>query len=490
MYEHRLDYKEIKERLDTCAAFRLLRKDGAAFMLGFLYEQFKARNRSDIGQSELTSALSTYAELVRLAGQDETPGWGESRRDTSSYLDEWANEGFLRKFYPEESDEASFDLTPDSERVLEWLAEMSRRGFIGTESRLKALLDAIRDLAYGAAFDPEERKAELLRQKAAIDAELGRLDRGEAATLDDTRIKERYYGVEDAARRLLADFKQIEQNFRDLDRETKERIIAAEGSRGRVLKDLFEHRDVIMASDQGKSFQAFWAYLMSIDTRDELSTLIGRVLSLEAIKDSKRSLALESLDAWLVAAGARVQRMTWRLNEELRRFLDDRSRLQVRMATRLIEEYKRLAMALKDSPPTERDFMVLEGDPDLGLVMDRPFYRPEEQARITETPSSLGEPASQVDVLYELDDISLAELAERLRRAIAEDGQASLGGLALRWPARHGSAELVGYLRLASMAPELAEADRRTRIEAYNERTSATVITDCPDPIFLTEVEP
>ena len=149
-----------------------------------------------------------------------------------------------------------------------------------------------------------------------------------------------------------------------------------------------------------------------------------------------------------------------------------------------------LAMALKDSPPSERDFMVLEGDPDLGLVMDRPLYRPEEQARITETPSSLGEPASQVDALYELDDISLAELAERLRRAIAEDGQASLGGLALRWPARHGSAELVGYLRLASMAPELAEADRRTRIEAYNERTSATVITDCPDPIFLTEVQP
>ncbi len=253
--EAQLDYHEIRYRLETHAVFRIFRKESAAFMLGFFHDQFKKRHRADIGQAELTAELSAYTAFVRMAEGDDEP-----RREPNAYLDEWANEGFLRKYYPADSSEACYDLTPDSERALEWLGELARRSFVGTESRLLSLFDALKDLAFGASFDIDERKAELKRQKAEINEELKRLERGEATTLDDTRILERYYGVEDAARRLLADFKQIEQNFRDLDRETKERVIASERSRGAVLKEVFEHRDAIVSSDQGKSFGSFWGF--------------------------------------------------------------------------------------------------------------------------------------------------------------------------------------------------------------------------------------
>ncbi len=489
MAEHRLDYREIRYRLDTFAVFRLLRKPGAAFMLGFLHEQFKTRHQTDLGRARLSEALSAYAELARLSG-DEEPGWGESRADPASYLDDWANEGFLRKFYPPDANEACYDLTPDAERALEWVSELSGRGFVGTESRLKALVDAIRELAYGAAFDPEERKRELLRQRAALDGELERLERGEAEPLDDTRVVERYYGIEDAARRLLADFKQVEQNFRDLDRDTRERIIASEGARGGVLKDLFEHRDAIMASDQGKSFQAFWAYLMSLETREELQGLVARVLGLDAVKNAPRSFPLESLDAGLVAGGARVQRMTWRLNEELRNFLDERSRREARMAGKLIDEWKRLALARKDDPPLGRSFLEVEGDPDLTLVMDRPLFRPEADTVIRERPAALGAPAAPTDALYDQDSVDLGELAARLRVALAEDGQACVSRLAERWPPTQGAAELVGYLRLAALADHVAEPGRRARVEARNERRGSILVADCPDPVFLSEVEP
>lgn len=490
MDDARLDYHEIRYRLEANAAFRLLRKDGAAFMLGFLQEQFKRRHRSDLGRAELSEALAAYAEFVRLSGDVDGLARGESRADPSSYLDDWANEGFLRKFYPQESAEACYDLTPDTERALEWLAELSGRGFVGTESRLKSLVDAMQDLAYGASFDPEERKTQLLKERLAIDEELARLERGELELFDATRITERYYGIEDAARRLLADFKQIEQNFRDLDRDTKERIIASEGARGRVLKELFEHRDAIMASDQGKSFQSFWAYLMSLDTRDRLRALTDRVLDLEAVKAAKQSLPLESLDTRLVAAGARVQRMTHRLNEELKNFLDEGARIQARKAGKLIEEIKRRALALREEPPISSSLLSIEEDPQLLLIMDRPLFRPEEETKISALPLELGSPALESDALYDQDSIDLVELAQRLRLTLKEDGQVSVAQLASRWKPRQGAAELVGYLQLASLAKVFSGKDRRALIEADNERQDSSMLIDCPDPVFLSEVEP
>ena len=52
-----LDYQEIRYRLEGYTVFRILRKDSAAFMLGFFHDQWKRRQRADIGQAELVAAL-------------------------------------------------------------------------------------------------------------------------------------------------------------------------------------------------------------------------------------------------------------------------------------------------------------------------------------------------------------------------------------------------------------------------------------------------
>lgn len=359
---------------------------------------------------------------------------------------------------------------------------------MGAESRLIALFDALRDLVYGASYNVEERKAELKRRRADIKAELERLERGELQGLDKTGILERYYGAEDAARRLLADFKQIEQNFRDLDRATKERVIASDRSRGSVLKEVFEQRDAIVASDQGKSFSSFWGFLMSLDRREELSDLVARVLSIPEVGSVSKSFELDSLDSRLVGAGARVQSMTYRLNEELRRFLDERSRREGLRVSELVGEWKKLALELRDSPPSERAFMEIDADPEFGLVMDRPLYRPVEAVRITERPEEAGAPTVGLEALYDLDSIDLGELADRIAVLLGESRQTSLGELARRFPLTQGSAEVLGYLSLASEAGSSAVyAEKRVSFDARNERMDASLKLDAPDPAFLSE---
>lgn len=60
-------------------------------------------------------------------------------KTAAQYLDDWAADerGWLRKFYPPGSDEAHFDLTPATEKAIEWLASLTERGFVGTGGCLR-----------------------------------------------------------------------------------------------------------------------------------------------------------------------------------------------------------------------------------------------------------------------------------------------------------------------------------------------------------------
>ncbi len=267
-----LDCQEIRYRLQNHAVFRLLRKERVAFVLAFLISAFKTRQRCDIPESELVTVLSSYIDMLRL-----TVGEGELTLDARASLEDWANDGILRRFHTPRADEPRYDLTPEAERAIEWMQGLTARQFVGAESRLLKIFDILREVVFGASSDKEERIKELERRRDQLDLEIERLRSGSGAVMDSTRIKERYFELEDTARRLLADFKQIEQNFRELDRSVRAERLAAERPRGSVLKDIFELRDAIMASDQGRSFAGFWAFLMSAEKQEELEGLVERL---------------------------------------------------------------------------------------------------------------------------------------------------------------------------------------------------------------------
>jgi len=153
--------------------------------------------------------------------------------------------------------------------------------FIGTESRLLTLFQLLRDLAAGAQNDPAERIRELERRRAEIDREIDRVRAGQAGPLDATQVKERYVQVGDTARRLLADFRQVEENFRNLDVQTRERIATSNQPKGALLEEIFGETDHIHRSDQGKSFDAFWEFLMSPARQDELRAWSSRPACVE-----------------------------------------------------------------------------------------------------------------------------------------------------------------------------------------------------------------
>ena len=255
-----LDYATLAALRSQHPAWRLLAAEHAPLIGSFLNRVFVLPNVRVMAQSDLVEALEdTLFGLREQLGEQAFP------KGAQEYLNDWAaNErGWLRKFYPPGSDEVHFDLTPATERALAWLASLTQRAFVGTESRLLTLFELLKQMSLGSETDPQARLAELHKRRDAIDADIARVTGGDMPLLDDTGLRERFLHFTALARELLTDFREVEHNFRALDHTVRERIALWQGAKGALLQEIMGERDAIAGSDQGKSFRAFWDFLMS-----------------------------------------------------------------------------------------------------------------------------------------------------------------------------------------------------------------------------------
>ena len=333
-----LDYQTLDLLRRQHPAWRLLAAEHAPLVASFLHRAFVAPNVRVMAQSALVEALNDTLYAIHEQTLDKaTPKFPKPALE---YLNDWAanDKAWLRKFYPPGSDEPHFDLTPATERALAWLVNLSDRAFVGTESRLLMLFELLKQISEGSDTNPETRLAELHKRKDDIDAEIALVLSGNMPLLDDTAVKERFQQFDRLAKELLGDFREVEQNFRTLDRRVRERIALWDGrhqaddaqGRGALLESILGERDAINDSDQGKSFQAFWDFLMSQSRQEELTALLERVLALPPVAAMSPDKRLRRVHYDWLQAGEHAQRTVALLSQQLRRFLDDQAWLENR----------------------------------------------------------------------------------------------------------------------------------------------------------------
>jgi hypothetical protein len=442
-----MDYYTLEQLRKHHPAWRLLNADHAPLIVSFLHRVFIEPNIRSYPQPELAQKLEdTLFHLNREAGERIFP------RPAQSYLDDWAldSHAWLRKYYPPDGDIPHYDLTPATELGIGWLAGLGKREFIGTQSRLLAVFDLLRQLIEGAETDPKLRIGELERKRAAIDEEIAGIRAGKLKLMDDTGIKERFLLASQTARALLSDFRQVEQNFRDLDRATRERIATWDGDKASLLDEIFDARDAIASSDEGKSFRAFWAFLMSPARREELSDLLAKAFELAPVRTLEPGERLKRIHYDWLEAGENGLRTVARLSEQLRRYLDDKAWLENKRIMQLLREIEENALALRDAP-MEAFSIDLDGAvPGIGLVMDRPLFSPPAKPEI-DGHIVLGTGQEiPAEALFGQFAIDKAKLEGHIRRALQMRSQISLGELIGTEPLNHGLAELVAYMSLAA----------------------------------------
>jgi hypothetical protein len=439
-----MEFDDIARLRANSRAWRLLRADNAPLVLSFLHRVFVEENVRAIPAAELASRLD---DQLYALNEREPRSFPRSARE---YLDEWASPdaGWLRKYYPEGSDEPHFDATPAVERALQWVAAQQERDFVGTESRLNTIFDLLRQIVFGTEADPNARIEELRRQQSLLAEEVARIEAGEVTVLDPSAVRDRYQQFAAMARELLADFRQVEENFRTLDRRLREKVAGWQGGKGDLLDDVLGSRESITGSDQGRSFQAFYDFLLSSTRQRELSDLLDRVHGLSGNADSDPRLRHVHHD-WLQAAEA-AQATVRQLSEQLRRFLDDQVWFENRRVIDLLRGIEARALTLRGQRTTD---LVMELDavaPEVRLPMERPLYTPARKSRVDSDPvrAANGDDETDPSALFEQVYVDPDLLRGNVRAALRRRPRIGLADLVREEPLAHGLAELVTYLSL------------------------------------------
>ncbi|ETX01199.1 MAG: hypothetical protein ETSY1_08330 [Candidatus Entotheonella factor] len=454
-----MTHDELQATFKQAYSVKLLVSPNASLILSFLYAQFKQPGRVVIAHHELREALED--QLLALRTQD-------ARRypsDAQSYLRQWCDEDhrFLRKYFAVGQDDPVYELTSHTERAIEWMISLHKTDFIGTESRFLRILDLLKEIVINCTPDVAVRLQYLEAQRAMIDAQIDALNTAVEAAEDDepdislyseTQVKERLFEASDGARRLLADFREVEENFRAIARSVHEQQFRLGTRKGEILRYFLNAEDAIKESDQGRSFYAFWQFLMSQSQQDELREWLDTIEAMPAFEiDSEQPPVLRHLKRYLLEAGTQVVASNRRLIQQLRQVLDEQQAGQMQRVHDLITDIGKLALELSPDFPEDEAFIDLEGAPGVEMPLERQLWEPPVTSRFDHRPLAQGEANLAEADLQALSNqvyVNEQQLRRNIDTLLKRSQSVTLADVVKSYPIERGLTEVITYLSIAA----------------------------------------
>ena len=437
-----MTYDYLKTLKKSHQTLRLLCSDNFAMSLSFFHTVFVVSRRTTVVQSELVRHLEDYLFVLNEHENGVFP------KTAQEYLNDFATSGYLRKYYGD-AEEPIYDLTPHTQKALEWIESLQKREFVGSRSRFNLIFELLEELAFETELDDEARIAKLEAKKHQIDAQIEAIRSKTALRFDESRIKEQYMQIEEIARNLKYDFAEIEYNFRELNTRAMETIAMREDAKAEVLGSIFAIEDEIRESDQGKSFFAFWQLLTDMERSSKLSEMIEKLYALESVHRFDSQRRLKNLKYELLGSGEKIVTITGRLIEQLRRFIDDRVWVENRRILELCHTIEKQALAIQDIMPKSRTFTTLPGAKvAISSIANKRLYELRNESHFERRIEPKVATINLESFLHQC-YVDEALLKRQIDTLLQQRVQCTLGDVVAHFGADKGIAELVGYYSIA-----------------------------------------
>jgi hypothetical protein len=452
-----LNYDYLNQLKKQSSALRLLAADHFSLLASFFYLAFIRHNRRSIPYQELISLLDHHlSDISESYGEDLYP------KSAKAYIDDWINikGGYLRKYLPQQSEEPECDLFPEVEKSLRWLEELQGRHFVGTESRLKLVLELIGDLVHGTSENKEAKLIALKQKKMEIEQEINAVKQGMDSGYSGTEVRERLFLVSDMSRQLLGDFRQVEANFRDLDKEIRKKITISGVQKGRVLDQVFMDQDDIDESDEGKSFSAFFELLMTPDMREAMRHNLKQLLAQDFSREfAQNDELLRHLYAYLLDSGTKVNSTKLLITDQLRRYIQEQSQDNKRILE-LIREFEGTVHEVNTLGNSSQKVKLDNKSPftsidsfqaGISQLFSRKLFYPKEKEQLNSI-LNIADDNPDVDLsnLFEVTHIDEMKLQRNILICLQKySGQVTLAQVIKDNPVAYGLDEVLTYIKMA-----------------------------------------
>jgi len=171
--------------------------------------------------------------------------------------------------------------------ALRFIAQLDGRMMTSTASRLAVVQREIDNLAAALDPDPVSRSTHLERRIADLQQQLADVQSGHIVALTPEQAVEGIREVYALATSLRADFRRVEDSWRNADRALREAIISARHHRGAVMDQLLDGHASLLNTQEGRVFDSFHQQLSQ---QTELTAMRQRIRQILAHPATDKAL--------------------------------------------------------------------------------------------------------------------------------------------------------------------------------------------------------
>ena len=292
-------------RMRSQPLWRLLASANGPTVIALLQSQLYDKERR-LAASILFERLTRDLETLRAQG-DDFP------QTAQAYVANWLGDGYLERRFPPGASEEEYELSSAAVEAIRFLSALAEPHSAATESRLSLVIQALAGLAEDTDADQPRRIERLRAEQARIDRDIEAIQKGRMRVLPRATALERTREIISLADDLTGDFRRVRDQFEQLNRDLRERIMDSEGNRGEVLDALFAGIDLIAESEAGRTFSKYFVQSREYLEQRRLNQLLKEAQrSALAIKDQVK--ATETLPYALQLSSSRLRSLSqWAL---------------------------------------------------------------------------------------------------------------------------------------------------------------------------------
>ncbi len=389
--------------IQSSPALQMLRLRNAGWILPFLYRVFKEQRQMVVKEAQLiqllADTLSAHTEGVEDL-EEARITFGEDEESRSrKYLLNWVQKRILQDF-PDADGDTNYQLSAYTEKVFQWMQNLQvGQHHVGTESRFKLLFGSLRDIVENTEDDREKKLQILKDRRAEIDKEIKAIELGVAPQrYNNAQVQERLDLFIKLCYELIGDFREVEDNFKQIHRDIVEQHTRAEQHKGAIVGYAFEAYDALRSSNQGKSFYAFWDFLISRSGQEDWRELTEQLLLL--LEDRELEVDthfVQNIKSFLLEQGKSVYDANDKMAEKLSRIITEKEIARHKRLRQQINSIKELVFELMDDEQVEAG-VPIEEPTEIKMLMDRKLNLEEKK-----TAGTLKQPLAAVEKIADIE---------------------------------------------------------------------------------------
>ena len=226
------------------------------------------------------------------------------------------------------------------------------------------------------------------------------------------------------------------------------------------------------------------ATLTDSTKNEDLTKMLENIYKIDVIRQTDEDESLKNLKYELLLNADKITKISSKLIEQLRRFIDDRVWIENKKILELCKSIEKTALNIKTNPPTKKAFTTIDDTKvALSSVFEKSLYTIKQTK---EFKNELKEEKIDInlDTFYDIFFIDEQELKNNINYFLQIKPQCTLKEILEKFPITKGISEIVSYLSIAKNSTNtIVELDNKIEIK-IKDINNDTKIVKIPKIVF------